>query len=194
MEPKAAEVVPKVIVKESAVTGAAASTVEVITKAREKFDQGAWPEALKIIKEPPIEQNRINAKLGQFGTERDAATGAKKLSPEEQTRYDSAEAAAGLAKKFVEVGYDKMSATEQTVLRNKILEQTNLRTFLQQELQGLNDDQKKEFAERYLKDPRYSSEVRRVFQELLDPDRKFTDITGFKDKKESADLDLGDAK
>lgn len=200
MEPKAAEVVPKSIIKEAIVAPTVPkATSEMIAKSREKLQQGAYQESLKIIQTPPIEQRKISDKLEQFGIGRDA-DGKKKLEPDEQLRHKAAEDGANLAKKFIENGYDKMSSTprgEQEKLRDMFLAAAKLRPYLAQEMQGppfMNLDQLKAFAERYLKDPRYSKELRTVFDNLLDPDRKFVDISPSQEAKEKADLDLEDAK
>lgn len=195
MEPKAAEVVPKVIIKEKPVAPATPRpTSEVVEKSRQRLEEGAWREANQIIKEPPIEQKKISERLEQFGTTRNATTGVKELTAQEQARRDRAETAANLAKKFIEDGYDNMTDTEQDSFRDVFLDEAKLRPFLEQEMQGMNDAQKKAFAERYLKDPRFTKELREVFNRLLDPERRFTDISTFQEEKEKADLDIEDAK
>ena len=201
MEPKAAEVVPKTIIKEAPVAvvapGASKATSEMIAKGRQKLEEGKFQEALKIVQSPPIEQRKISEKLEQFGTARNATTGAKELTPAELARRTKAEDGAKLVKKFIEGGYDNMdtsSGGEQEMLRDVFLDAAKLRPMLEQEMQGMNDVQKQAFAERYLKDPRFSKEVRGVFQDLLNPEKKLVDISKFQDDKETADLDLEDAK
>lgn len=198
MEPKAAEVVPKAIITEARVArGVPKVTSETIVNSRQKLAEGKFQEALKIVQSPPIEQKKISEKLEQFGISRDAVTGAKKLEPAEQARRDNAEKGAELVKKFITEGYDKMNPAaggEQEKLRAIFLDEAKLRPMLEQEMQGMTDDQKKAFAERYLKDPRFSKEVRIVFDKLLDPNKKLVDIATHQDAKEKADLDLEDAK
>src|SRR3989344_1958112 len=201
MEPKAAEVVPKTIIKEAPVAvvapGASKATSEMIAKGRQKLEEGRFQEALKIVQSPPIEQRKISEKLDQFGINR-KPDGTKKLTTEEQARRDNAEKGAELVKKFITEGYDKMDPSaaggEQEMLRNVFLDAAKLRPMLEQQMQGMNDTQKREFAERYLKDPRFSKEVRKVFDNLLDTNKKLVDIDTHQEAKEKADLDLEDAK
>lgn len=195
MEPKAAEVVPKSIIKEAVVSPTVPkATSEMIARGRQALEKNGFQEALKIVQSPLIEQRKISDKLEQFGIGRDDVTGAKKLEPAEQARRDNAEKGANLAKKFISEGYDKMDATEQDAFREQFLDASKLRPALEQEMQGMNDVQKRAFAERFLKDPRFTKEVRAVFDKLLNPDNKFVDVSTSQDAKETADLDLEDAE
>lgn len=197
MEPKAAEVVPKAIIKEVNVPPTVPKdTSDMIAKSRERLQQGAWQESLRITQTPPIEQRKISDKLEQFGVSR-KPTGEKDLTPEEQARHTDAEAGANLAKKFIEIGYDKMDPVaggEQEKLREAFLDTAKQRPYLAQEMQGMTPDQLKVFAERYLKDPRFSKEARGILVGLLDPNKKFTDTSIPQEAKETADLNLEDAK
>lgn len=191
----AVEVVPKVIVSESLPATPAPGSREAMAKnITSKLEQGAWREGLELARQSPIESNTISKKLEQIGITRDDATGAKARDTQEQARYDEAKKATDLAKKFLEKGYDGMSPGEKDTLRKAVLAEAVLRPGVAAELNPLTPDQKLAYAERILKDPKLSPEVRRVFEELLDPEKKLIDIEPTQGEKAEADSNLEDAK
>lgn len=192
-EPTAAEIMPKAIVRERLPAAPTTSAEIMAKKIVQKVDEGAWRAGLEIAKGAP-EESKTSEKLEQIGVERDPPTGVKNRTPEEQARYDEARTAANLAKKFLEKGYDGMDPGEQTVLQNAVFAKSSLSPLIAAELAGLTVSEQVKYTERMLKDPKISAEVRKIFEELLDPEKnKLLSLNSAEDAKEKAERDLEDA-
>ncbi|MCL4353720.1 hypothetical protein M1615_04665 [Patescibacteria group bacterium] len=178
--PSPDQVIPKVLIKE-AVSSPKKGTPEAVAEAiAQKADSGKWRDGLTEAIRSPIDQGRISQKIEQIGIERDPATGAKKRSPQEETRYREAEGRAALAKKFFEEGYGNMNFGEQLELRAQIEEAVKFRPQLAQEMNAMGDKRtnpglKKASFERILNDPRYIAQAREIINALLDPEKKLID-------------------
>lgn len=187
--PSPEQVIPKALIKEAIPAAAAPGSVDSLAqKVSEKLDQGDWKEALKLRKKEAVKESKISEKIEQIGVERDATTGVKNRTPQEQARYNDAKAAAELAKKFVEKGYAAITPAEQTALQNFVLNETALRPALAAELSTLTPTQQKEYAERILKDPLFSAKAKEILSNLLSQEQLADSVTPAKDKFEEADL------
>lgn len=192
----APEVVPKIIIRESLLaTRRALGPGEAMAKGMiQKIDEGAWRGGLELVRQAPIESNTISQKLEQIGVTRDKTTGAKVRNDQERARYADGKTKADITKKFLEKGYDGMLPGEKNTLRKAVLAEAGLRPGVAAELNALAPDKQSAYAERILKDPNLSPEVRRIFEELLDPEKKLIDTEPTQELKVKADSDLEDAK
>src|SRR3989344_5937716 len=155
-EPTAAETIPKTIIRERTHSATPTATENLARSISQKVDEGGFREALELTKKAPIPESKISQKIEQIGINRDATTGAKDRTTEEQTRLDSAEGSARLVKNFIEKGYDNLTGPEKTGLRTRILTELQSRPSLAEEMRHLTTSQRDQLAERILKDPRFT--------------------------------------
>jgi len=191
-QPVTAEVVvPRAIAIEAVpITGLTAVDImaqDVLKKANEAPD--GWRKALEASRQTPITE--IDKTIKQIGLERNPTTGQKRRNQEEQKRYNRAEKATGLGKKFLEQGYDVMSSTEQKKLRDMVLARARLTPALAAEIDAmvaLGQSQEVKFAERILKDPRYAGFAREIFQKNLNAEPLADAVTSASEKYKEADI------
>lgn len=168
----APEAVGKAVVKEAIAPNPAKRSVDALAEnMAKKRAEGQWREAMNISGRPVIDAAKHASRREQIGITRDVTTGQKDRSTNanEKDRYDRAERAAKLAEKFDREGYDKLSNVsggEQEQMRNYFLEQAKQSPLLEAQLNNLTSAQKKDFAERFLKDPRFKGNLREVFHRL----------------------------
>lgn len=181
MEPTSADVIPKVILRESLKATGGTSKEQAARaigqKLLDKSTPEEWRQAQESIKrKKPIEQKSIDRKLDEIGIERDNA-GKKVLTKEEEERFDRADKAARLAKKVIEQGYDKTKFTpeEQAILSDAIRDKIRANPFLLTEFRSLTTDQKTAEIERRLKDPKFLADLSENVNGLLSPDKKLLD-------------------
>lgn len=188
MEPTAADVMPKVIIKESlSATGGTAkeqAAREAGKKIVDKAKEGAWREALDATnRKKPIEQKNIDRKLDEIGVERNAA-GKKTRSTEEEARFNRAKGAADLAKKTIEQGYDKLNPTDQIKLRTAIEDKIKSNPLLTTEFNSLNATQQKNEIERRLRDPKFLADLSEEVANNLNPETKLIEEQKIVERKE----------
>lgn len=177
MEPTAADVMPKVIIRESlSATGGTLqeqATREAGKRVVDKAKEGAWREALDATnRKKPIEQKTIDRKLDEIGVERDATTRKKIRTTEEEARFKRTKDAASLAKKTIEQGYDKLDPTEQTKLRTAIEDKIRANPLLLSEFNSLSTTQQRAEVERRLKDPKFLADLSEEVSVHLNPEKK----------------------
>ncbi len=201
MEPTAADVMPKVIIQESLKATGGTAKEQAARAVGQKLVDKSTPEEWRRAQEAmnrkkPVEQRNTDRKLDEIGVERDAGTGKKKLSTDEQLKYDKAKKAVDLAKKVVDFGFDKtkLNATEQATLTKAIENRLMSDPLLSQEFNSLTATQKTTEIERRLQDPKFMADLSEELGIYLDPEKKLLDVEGSRLDKERAEDDLADAK
>ena len=185
------QVIPQALVRERIpATPPAGSAAELARRINEQNDQGNWKGAFERSKMPQVERGKIEQVREQIGVERNPATGAKVRTPQEQARYDQLGTAAALSTKFLEEGYDRLTAGEQVNLRRIVLDEARLRPALAGQLSVLAPNQVDAFAIRLLKEPKMAAKIREVLTQQSDPEHKLADaVTPADQQFKEKDLD-----
>lgn len=189
MEPTAADVMPKVIIRESlSATGGTAkeqAAREVGKKVVDKAKEGEWRKALEETqRKRPIEQKSIDRKLDEIGVARDATTGEKSRTPGEEARFNRAKNAASLAKEIIEKGYDNLQRSDQDELRNVVWDIIKVNPLLLSEFSSLDPAQQKAEIERRLKDPKFLADLSEEVNVQLNPEKKLVEEQKIADREE----------
>lgn len=162
----------------------------------QKQKEAGWEPTLKLSKEPRIEGNKIAGKTEQIGIKRDPATGAKDRSPAEQLRYEDAQREANLVTKYLEKGYDDpgLTGVEKGKLIKKVLAEAKLRPEVRDQIQAMNGTQRREWAERYLRNPQLMAHARTLLEGVANSDPIADAVTPAQNQHVEAELKHKDAK
>lgn len=189
MEPTAADVMPKVIIRESlAVTGGTSqeqAAREIGKKVVDKAKEGEWRKALEETqRKKPIEQKNIDRKLDEIGVARDATTGKKDRTPEEEARFNRVKNTASLAKEIIEKGYDRVGSIGQGKLRTITEDAIKSNPLSASEFSSLTVTQQKTEIERRLRDPKFLADLSEEVNAQLNPEKKLIEEQKIVDREE----------
>lgn len=175
-EPRAHEVIPQAIVKEVPIEGLPTIQAANLAKeVRKGIDKGNFREGLQRITEvQEVRYEEFAKKTTTFGTEindnpQSLDYGKVRRTQEEEGLLLRIKNFEGLSKKFFEKGYDSLDNGEKAMIRAKILEQARRLPQLAPQIARLEAaGQGDVFAERYIKDPAFSAELKNKVNELLE--------------------------
>lgn len=175
-DPKAHEVVPQAIVSEIPIEGLPTIQAANLAKeVRKGIAKGNFREGLaKITEVQEVRYEEFPKKTTTFGIEindnpQSLDYGKVKRTQEEEALLLKMKQFEGLSKKFFERGYDGLESGEKTMIRAKILEQARRLPQLAPQIARLEAaGQGDAFAERYIKDPAFSAELKNKINELLE--------------------------
>ncbi|MBI2430781.1 MAG: hypothetical protein HYV39_02095 [Candidatus Levybacteria bacterium] len=188
------QLVARAIVREAMPQPAAppqGSREAVIKAMNQRVNQSEWRIAAELGKKPAVDRKKTREVIEEIGITRDPTTGAKLRTPgtPEAVRYTNATNAEALAFKFLDNGYNGMTALEQGVLETRILQAARTRPAFAMELNGMTANQQQEWARRRLRDPRFGGEVGKMLQTLSEQGKLGEAITQAEAEVENEDLE-----
>lgn len=199
MEITATDVMPKVILRES-LSGTGGTPKEqaarvVGQKLVSKSTPEEWRQAQEeLAKKKTVEQIKIDKKAEEIGVGRDATSGQKSRTPEEEARYKGFKDAAAFNKRLVEAGYDRMNAAEQLNLRNVVEGRIRADPRLLAQFNSLSRGQQISEIEKRLRDPKLTAKLSEIVNERLDRGTTLLDTEEAKIAEEATMENLEDAK
>lgn len=193
-EPKAYEVVPQVIVKENAPEGT--PQAKTLQKEMEKnLSKREWIRAGELARDvSEVNYEGFARRTSSFGVELDNKGRVKRTAEGDDSEVKLAERIGkveALTRKFFEVGYDQLEDAEKINIRESILNQARRIPLLEKRVQQAIDEGKgQQFAERLIKDPTFSGELKNFINGQLEGDfsnlviEKWEELAEAKDEEE----------
>lgn len=178
---------------------------EVVSAVTTKVDQGRWREGGALLRVGADTGQKIARQNEEIGIT--YVDGKKTRNHQERARFQEANKWAARNEKFLRVGYDGMDPTpggEQDLLRADVLTAAGSFPVFRDRLATMNPAEQKAFAERILREGGVSVEGKKIFDTLLDPERRLIsdgeifekqgEAEKVKNAKESKDKEVKDIK
>lgn len=175
-DPRAFEVVPQAIVKEIPVDPSLTIQSQNLRKEVVKsIDKGNWRKGLDQVRETQeVKYEGFAKQTSTFGVEiednpRSPDYGKVRRTHEEDDYIQRVQQFQELATRFFDKGYDQLATGEKAELRRHVLTQARRVPLLAPQIDRLvAAGQGDNFAERYIKDPSFTAELKNIINNTLD--------------------------